>query len=56
IGPADDAFIHAMHVTALASSGVALLGALVVALFLPGKPPKGQAPTAQDRPAEAARK
>ncbi|GAA2611122.1 MFS transporter [Streptomyces tubercidicus] len=34
---ADDAFIHAMHVTALGSAAVALLGALVSALFLPGK-------------------
>ncbi|NVK78517.1 MFS transporter [Streptomyces morookaense] len=37
VGPADDAFIHAMHVTVIGSTAVALLGALVVALFLPGK-------------------
>ncbi|KOT86377.1 multidrug MFS transporter [Streptomyces rimosus subsp. pseudoverticillatus] len=34
---AHDAFIHAMHVTALASAGVAVLGAVVVAAFLPGR-------------------
>jgi DHA2 family integral membrane protein (MFS transporter) len=38
ITPADDAFLHAMHVTALCGTGVALIGALVVFLFLPGKP------------------
>ncbi|MFJ4683168.1 MFS transporter [Streptomyces sp. NPDC088789] len=38
IGPAHDAFLHAMHVTALCGAGVALVGALVVALFLPGRP------------------
>ncbi|MFI1796099.1 MFS transporter [Streptomyces sp. NPDC020379] len=37
VGPANDAFIHAMHVTVLGSAGVALLGAAVVALFLPGR-------------------
>ncbi|WP_225830903.1 MFS transporter [Streptomyces sp. NK08204] len=42
VTPADDAFLHAMHVTALCGTGVALLGAVVVALFLPGKPPAGQ--------------
>ncbi|GAA3805477.1 MFS transporter [Streptomyces phyllanthi] len=42
IGPAHDAFLHAMHVTALCGTGVALFGAVVVALFLPGKPPEQQ--------------
>ncbi|MFC5724053.1 MFS transporter [Streptomyces gamaensis] len=37
VAPANDAFIHAMHVTVIGSTAVALLGALVVALFLPGK-------------------
>jgi DHA2 family integral membrane protein (MFS transporter) len=37
-GSANDAFLHAMHVTALCGAGVALVGALVVALFLPGRP------------------
>ncbi|MDQ0990549.1 MFS transporter [Streptomyces sp. V3I7] len=39
VGPAGDAFLHAMHTTALWGTGVALLGSVVVALFLPGKPP-----------------
>ncbi|WP_078854459.1 MFS transporter [Streptomyces sp. NRRL F-5135] len=38
IGSAYDAFLDAMHVTALCSAGVALIGAVVVALFLPGRP------------------
>jgi DHA2 family integral membrane protein (MFS transporter) len=38
IDPANDAFLHAMHVTALCGAGVALVGAVVVALFLPGRP------------------
>ncbi|MFI6434079.1 MFS transporter [Streptomyces sp. NPDC050759] len=42
VGPANDAFLHAMHVTALCGAGVALVGALVVALFLPGRPTEPQ--------------
>ncbi|KPI25338.1 drug resistance transporter, EmrB/QacA subfamily [Actinobacteria bacterium OK074] len=38
VTPANDAFLHAMHVTALCGAGVALLGALVAILFLPGRP------------------
>jgi EmrB/QacA subfamily drug resistance transporter len=34
---ADGAFIHAMHITAIGSAAVALAGALVVLVFLPGK-------------------
>ncbi|MFG2402760.1 MFS transporter [Streptomyces brevispora] len=37
-----DAFLNAMHVTAISSAFVALLGAIVVALFLPGRPPAQQ--------------
>ncbi|MFJ8359842.1 MFS transporter [Streptomyces sp. NPDC093984] len=37
VSPANDAFLHAMHVTALWGAGVAVVGAVVVALFLPGK-------------------
>ncbi|UJA07831.1 MFS transporter [Streptomyces collinus] len=43
ITPANDAFLHAMHVTALCGTGVALVGAVVTALWLPGRPPAGQA-------------
>ncbi|MEU6281461.1 MFS transporter [Streptomyces sp. NPDC047028] len=42
VTPANDAFLHAMHVTALWGAGVALVGAVVVAAFLPGKPPAGR--------------
>ncbi|MFI6929261.1 MFS transporter [Streptomyces sp. NPDC050287] len=37
VGPANDAFLHAMHLTALWGAGVAVVGAVVVALYLPGK-------------------
>jgi DHA2 family integral membrane protein (MFS transporter) len=37
VAPAHDAFLQAMHVTALLGSGVAVIGAVVVALFLPGR-------------------
>ncbi|MGV9786223.1 MFS transporter [Streptomyces sp. NPDC003435] len=42
VTPAHDAFLHAMHVTALWGTGVALIGAVVVAAFLPGRPPAAQ--------------
>ncbi|MGP4001639.1 MFS transporter [Streptomyces sp. 8N706] len=38
VRPAHDAFVHAMHSTALCASAAALVGAGVVALFLPGRP------------------
>ncbi|GAA2401672.1 MFS transporter [Streptomyces glaucosporus] len=34
---ADEAFVHAMHVTVAGSASIALLGAVVVALLLPGR-------------------
>ncbi|NEC48296.1 MFS transporter, partial [Actinospica acidiphila] len=46
---ADDAFLHAMHVTALWGAGVAVLGAVVVAVFLPGRTPgPGDAETEEE--------
>ncbi|MFF8691976.1 MFS transporter [Streptomyces sp. NPDC015144] len=45
---ADDAFLKAMHVTAAGSATVALLGALVVLLFLPGKRAAPSGPGAVD--------
>ncbi|MFF2572379.1 MFS transporter [Streptomyces sp. NPDC101191] len=39
VAPAYDAFIDAMHVTAIGSAVVAVLGAIVVAVFLPGRAP-----------------
>ncbi|MFF2307679.1 MFS transporter [Streptomyces sp. NPDC058128] len=43
VAPAYDAFLDAMHVTALASAVIGLIGAAVVALFLPGRTPAGTA-------------
>ena len=37
VRPANDAFIHAMHITAIGSAAVALVGAVVVLVFMPGK-------------------
>jgi EmrB/QacA subfamily drug resistance transporter len=37
VRPANDAFIHAMHITAMGSAAVALVGAVVVLVFLPGR-------------------
>ncbi|WP_199815438.1 MFS transporter [Streptomyces griseus] len=42
VDPANDAFLHAMHVTALGGVAVAVVGAVVVALFLPGRPTEPQ--------------
>ncbi|MER6854345.1 DHA2 family efflux MFS transporter permease subunit [Streptomyces pilosus] len=39
---ADEAFLHAMHITALWGAGIAALGAVVVAVYLPGRPPKSE--------------
>lgn len=44
VAAAHDAFLGAMHVTAISSALVALLGAIVVALFLPGRTPAAQPP------------
>ncbi|KOG06788.1 MULTISPECIES: MFS transporter [Streptomyces] len=45
VAPAYDAFLDAMHVTAIASTVIALAGAAVVAAFLPGRKPTGSATT-----------
>ncbi len=42
VGPAHDAFLHAMHVTALCGAGIAAVGAVVMAVFLPGRTNTGQ--------------
>ncbi|MBZ4323892.1 MFS transporter [Streptomyces huiliensis] len=52
VAPAQDAFLHAMHVTALGAAGVAALGALVAGVFLPGKKAAQAAPGPGGRPAE----
>ena len=42
--PAHDAFLHAMHITAAGSAVVALVGAAVVLVLLPGKTASGAKP------------
>lgn len=37
VGAANDSFLHAMHVTAVCGAGVALIGVVIVWLFLPGR-------------------
>ena len=37
VDPAKDAYVHAMHVTAFGAAAVALVGAVIVAVFLPGR-------------------
>jgi EmrB/QacA subfamily drug resistance transporter len=44
VDPANNAFIHAMHVTAAASAAVALIGAVIALVFLPAKPRPEAAP------------
>ncbi|MFE9746857.1 MFS transporter [Saccharothrix saharensis] len=43
IGAAKDSFVAAMHVSSLCAAIVALIGAVVVFRWLPGKPPPGAA-------------
>ncbi|WP_030688338.1 MFS transporter [Streptomyces globisporus] len=45
VGPAYTAFLDAMHVTAIASAAIGLVGAVVVAVFLPGRTPGGDGGT-----------
>ncbi|MFE1775231.1 MFS transporter [Streptomyces sp. NPDC059008] len=54
---AHDAFVHAIHVTALGSAAVSVIGALVVLAFLPGKmgPAPRSAEPQDERKAGAAR-
>ncbi|WP_327323219.1 MFS transporter [Streptomyces sp. NBC_01210] len=53
IGPANEAFLHAMHLTAMVSTGVALIGALVVAVFLPDGDPEPERESAEGAPGRA---
>ncbi len=48
----DTAFVHAMHVTTAISAVITLLGALVVLIWMPGRP-AAQAETAGDESAVA---
>ncbi|MFE7583077.1 DHA2 family efflux MFS transporter permease subunit [Streptomyces gardneri] len=53
VAPAYDAFLDAMHVTAVASAVIALIGAAVVAAFLPGRTPQATAQAPGAAPADA---
>ncbi|MEV0317922.1 MFS transporter [Streptomyces sp. NPDC050658] len=44
VSAAHDSFLHAMHITAVCGAGVALIGVVVVALFLPGRTPREPEP------------
>ncbi len=50
---AENAFIHAMHVTAVGSAVIALIGAVITRVFLPGKPRPQQAPSAEPQKVSA---
>ncbi|MFE0137169.1 MFS transporter [Streptomyces sp. NPDC059037] len=50
VSAAHDSFLHAMHITALCGAGVALLGVVITALFLPGRAPRE--PEAEHKEAE----
>jgi predicted MFS family arabinose efflux permease len=43
-GFADSAFVHAMHVTTVVSAVITLVGALVVLVWMPGRPAAEEAP------------
>jgi EmrB/QacA subfamily drug resistance transporter len=52
-GFADSAFVHAMHVTTLVSAAITLVGALVVLVWMPGRPAADVVPAEAVTPAEA---
>ena len=53
LGPANDAFVHAMHITTLVAALLALAGGFVVVRWMPGKPRQEQAAQAGDPAYEA---
>lgn len=57
IGPAKDAFIHAMHIVSGLSAGITVVGVLLAWFLLPAKAPAtpGGAPQAQAEPQQAAK-
>ncbi|MDP9845326.1 MFS transporter [Streptosporangium lutulentum] len=54
IEPAKLAFVDGMHITALVAAAIALVGALVVLRWLPGKDAKATVPESRDRDEEPA--
>ncbi|MGH3237004.1 MAG: MFS transporter [Streptosporangiaceae bacterium] len=53
LGPANDAFVHAMHITTLVAALLALAGGFVVLRWMPGKPKREQAAQSGDLTYEA---
>ena len=49
---ADSAFVHAMHITTLVSAAITLLGATVVAVWMPGRAQANAAASETAAPAE----
>ncbi|WP_328401339.1 DHA2 family efflux MFS transporter permease subunit [Streptomyces sp. NBC_00390] len=54
IGPAHEAFLDAMHLTSLGSAVIAVIGAVVVGVFLPGRPDDDPDPQDPEPVAQAA--
>jgi EmrB/QacA subfamily drug resistance transporter len=52
VEPAREAFVGAMHLTALGTAGAALVAALVVLVWMPGRPPRASRPAAGQAGAE----
>jgi EmrB/QacA subfamily drug resistance transporter len=52
-GFADSAFVHAMHVTTVVSAAITLIGAIVVLLWMPGRPVADAGPVTAGPQAEA---
>ena len=52
-GFADSAFVHAMHVTTIVSAAITLIGAIVVLLWMPGRPAADAVPVTAGPQAEA---
>ncbi|MEV6317168.1 MFS transporter [Streptomyces sp. NPDC051776] len=55
--PANEAFIHAMHITVGIAAGIAVAGAVIVARFMPGRPsaPKPEGAVQETAPASVPR-
>jgi EmrB/QacA subfamily drug resistance transporter len=49
LGPADSAFVHALHITTAAAAGICVLAALLVMSWLPSKGPGPAAPASVER-------
>ncbi|QMU68415.1 MFS transporter [Streptacidiphilus sp. P02-A3a] len=53
VGPAKDAFVHSMHVTALSAGVVALAGAVIALALLPRRAPRAEEPARTRAPGQA---